>query len=70
MNYEIKVNFKKGGIALDNRAEVIINTDDQHSIRIEVRNEDVQEIVNKYALLQDKEPKYINILDFLNFREN
>lgn len=56
---------------MDNRAEVIINTKGDTkdlSIRIEVRNEDVNEIVNKYALLQNTTPKDVNILDFLNFR--
>ena len=58
---------------MDNRAEVIINTKNDKkdmSIRIEVSNKDVNEIVNKYALVQHREPNNVNILDFLNHREN
>ena len=71
MNSRIKI--KRGGIKLDNRAEVIINTKNDKkdmSIRIEVSNKDVNEIVNKYALVQHREPNNVNILDFLNHREN
>ena len=58
---------------MDNRAELIINTKDDKkdmSVRIEVSNKDVNEIVRKYALVQHNEPNNVNILDFLNHREN
>ena len=58
---------------MDNRAELIINTTDgkrDMSIRIEVSNKDVNEIVRKYALAQHKVQKDTDILDFLNYRQN
>ena len=55
---------------MGNRVEVNVKMDDRHTVRFEVRGEDVYEIMKKYAVPQNKESQEINVLDFLNYRQN